>query len=81
MLADMLLEFRRPGDALAQYKAALKLSQIRSTDHTTRAERRTRRTGSGRRRRKAIYSTLLKSAVNGANSPGIRPARSFVESP
>jgi len=81
MLADMLLEFGHSQDALAEYKVALNLSpnRLNGLYNAGRAAELAGETVQA----KGYYSTLLKSAANGANStrPEFARARSFLEAP
>lgn len=81
MLADMLLEFNHASDALAEYKVALKLSPNR-LNGLYNAGRAAERAGEAAHA-KEYYSTLLKSAANGANStrPELAHAKSFLATP
>ncbi len=80
MLADMLLEFGRPREALAEYEVALKLSPNR-LNGLYNAGRAAEAAGE-KPKAKFYYAALLKSTNNGANStrPEFAHARSFVSS-
>ncbi|HEY3852175.1 MAG TPA: hypothetical protein VGL87_14460 [Steroidobacteraceae bacterium] len=78
MLADMLLEAKRPQEALAEYAQALKLSPKRFNglyDAGQAAEAAGNRAEAGR-----YYAALLESTDNGARStrPEIAHAKAFV---
>jgi tetratricopeptide (TPR) repeat protein len=78
MLADMLLEFGQPRQALAEYDTALKLSPNR-LNGLYNAGRAAEAAGE-KQRAEVYYADLLKSTGNGANStrPEFAHARSFV---
>jgi len=80
MLADMLLEFNRPQQALVEYEAALKLSpnRLNGLYHAGVAAEATGDKAKAAR----FYTALLKSTDNGAQTsrPEIARAKSFVSS-
>lgn len=80
MLADMLLEFGRPKQALAEYEVALKLSPNR-LNGLYNAGRAAEAAGEPAKA-EFYYATLLKSTNNGQDSarPELAHARSFVGS-
>lgn len=80
MLADMLLEFGRPKQALAEYEVALKLSPNR-LNGLYNAGRAAEAAGEPAKA-EFYYATLLKSTNNGRDSarPELAHARSFVGS-
>jgi tetratricopeptide (TPR) repeat protein len=80
MLADMLLEFGQPRQALAEYEVALKLSPNR-LNGLYNAGRAAEAAGE-KPKAEFYYTALLKSTDNGANStrPEFAHARSFVSS-
>jgi tetratricopeptide (TPR) repeat protein len=80
MLADMLLEFGRPKQALAEYEVALKLSPNR-LNGLYNAGRAAEAAGEPAKA-DFYYATLLKSTNNGQESarPELAHARSFVGS-
>ena len=78
MVADILLEFGHPREALAEYKVALQLSpnRLNGLYNAGRAAE-----GAGEKAQaKEYYATLLKSAADGANSarPEFAHAKSFL---
>jgi tetratricopeptide (TPR) repeat protein len=80
MLADMLLEFGRPKEALAEYAVALKLSpnRLNGLYGAGRAAE-----AAGEKKKAAFYyAALLKSTDNGKDSvrPELAHAKSFVAS-
>jgi tetratricopeptide (TPR) repeat protein len=80
MLADMLLEFGNPKQALVEYEKALKLSPNR-LNGLYNAGRAAEATGN-KQRAEFYYKALLKSTGNGQNSarPEFAHARGFVSS-
>jgi tetratricopeptide (TPR) repeat protein len=78
MLADMLLEFGRPREALVEYEVALKLSPNRLNGLYNAG--RAAETAGDRAQAEFYYAALLKSTRNGRNSgrPELEHARSFV---
>jgi tetratricopeptide (TPR) repeat protein len=80
MLADMLLEFGNPKQALVEYEKALKLSPNR-LNGLYNAGRAAEATGN-KQRAEFYYKALLKSTGNGQNSarPEFAHARDFVSS-
>ncbi len=80
MLADMLLEFGQPRQALAEYEVALKLSPNRLNGLYNAG--RAAEAASEKPKAEFYYTALLKSTNNGANSarPEFAHARSFVSS-
>jgi tetratricopeptide (TPR) repeat protein len=80
MLADMLLEFGNPKQALIEYEKALKLSPNR-LNGLYNAGRAAEATGN-KQRAEFYYKALLKSTGNGQNSarPEFAHARDFVSS-
>jgi tetratricopeptide (TPR) repeat protein len=78
MLADLLLEFGRPKQALAEYEVALKLSPNRLNGLYNAG--RAAEAGGETAKAKFYYATLLKSTNNGRESarPELAHARSFV---
>jgi tetratricopeptide (TPR) repeat protein len=80
MLADMLLEFGQPRQALAEYEVALKLSPNR-LNGLYNAGRAAEAAGD-KPKAEFYYGALLKSTNNGADSarPEFAHARSFVSS-
>jgi tetratricopeptide (TPR) repeat protein len=80
MLADMLLEFHQPQQALAEYEVALKLSPNRFNGlyHAGLAAEAVGDKAKAQR----YYAALLKSTGNGAQSarPELAHAESFVSS-
>ena len=80
MLADMLLEFGHPDQALTQYETALKLSPNR-LNGLYNAGRAAEAAGN-KQKAELYYTTLLKSTGNGQVSgrPEVTYARSFVSS-
>jgi hypothetical protein len=78
MLADQLLEFRHPEQALPEYEIALKLSPNR-LNGLYNAGQAAEATGN-KQRAEFYYAALLKSAGNGENSarPEFAHARGFV---
>lgn len=81
MLADMLLEFGQPKQALSEYEVALKLSPNR-LNGLYNAGRAAEAAGE-KAKAKLYYAALLKSTHNGENSmrPEIAHAKSFLSSP
>jgi tetratricopeptide (TPR) repeat protein len=79
MLADMLLEFGRPKEALVEYKVALKLSpnRLNGLYGAVRAAEATGDTAEAA----AYYAALMKSTNNGMDSgrPELAHARGFIE--
>lgn len=80
MLADMLLAFGRPRQALAEYQVALKFSPNRFNGLYNAA--RAAEAAHDREKANFYYTALLKSTDNGAGSarPEIAKARDFVSS-
>jgi tetratricopeptide (TPR) repeat protein len=80
MLADMLLAFNQPQQALAEYEVALKLSPRRLNGLYNAA--RAAEAAGDRDKAQYFYAALLKSTNNGANSsrPEFAHAKSFVGS-
>jgi tetratricopeptide (TPR) repeat protein len=80
MLADMLLEFHQPREALAEYSKALKLSPNRFNGlyHAGMAAEE----AGDKAQAQQFYAALLKSTENGAQSarPELAHARSFASS-
>ena len=81
MLADMLLEFHDPQQALTEYEVALKLSPNRfnGLDHAGLAAE----ASGDKAKAQQYYAALLKSTDNGAQSarPEFAHVKSFVSSP
>ena len=80
MLADMLLAFGQPRQALAEYAVALKLSPNR-LNGLYNAGRAAEAAGE-KSKAESYYAALLKSTDNGANSarPEFAHAKSFLSS-
>jgi tetratricopeptide (TPR) repeat protein len=80
MLADMLLEFSRPKQALTEYEVALKLSPNRLNGLYNAA--RAAEAAGEPAKAEFYYATLLKCTNNGQDSarPELAHARSFVGS-
>lgn len=78
MLADMLLAFNQPQQALAEYEVALKLSPRRLNGLYNAA--RAAEAAGDKDKAQYFYAALLKSTNNGANSsrPEFAHAKSFV---
>ena len=80
MLADMLLEYHRPQEALAEYEVSLKLSPNRFNG-LYNAGRAAEETGD-KAKAQQFYVALLKSTANGAQStrPEFAHVKSYVSS-
>jgi hypothetical protein len=80
MLADMLLAFNQPQQALAEYEVSLKLSPRRLNGLYNAA--RAAEAAGDKDKAQYFYAALLKSTNNGANSarPEFAHAKSFVAS-
>lgn len=75
MLADLLLELKRPSEALTEYEAVLKDYPNRF-DAVYGAARAAESMGDSRQSRK-FYSQLVKISLPGADRPELQAARSF----